>query len=603
MMKNWFFFFLLLPLVTFSCRKDSEDIRITQTDYQPPIVLVTGSLSGQIVGPDGTGISDVMVRVGSHAAVTNEAGLYQFRDIQMNARGTYVKAYKQGYFQGSDRLYVSNGSRNVSTIELKPKTIVGSFNGAQGGSVTVGGAEVSLPANGVIDAQNNTYTGTVQVVAAYMNPVANNIADIMPGGLFGVNTKGEEVMMASMGMVAVELLDGAGNALQVAPGKRATLQFTVPGSLLANAPAEIPLWYFDETDGVWIEEGSANLNGNLYVGEVSHFTDWNIDVPTDELVFVNGCFVYDDGSPAVSQHFRVVSLDNGWNFGYGSANTNGEFSGYIPANETIGFNVYDECGQLQSFSVGPFSDDANLGECFVINSADLATFSGQLTDCDGNGVDGGLVQIRWSYFSEVAVTDENGNFSLSLTSCTSNEVSVRGFDFLNSQSTETTSYSFTEDLDIGAIAACDNPLEEFIDASNDGTSDYFYLVGLSIDSLTVSPDSLIFASYSVISGEQISGTGIRTSINLYVSDLAPGNYSGNDVGFNYVSGGNSPGGSYRYLDCFVPCGSVTLNITSNGGPGGSLEGNYSGTSDGWDGNQQPLFNVPVSGTFRVRIPQ
>jgi hypothetical protein len=601
MMKNWLFFLLLLPLVTFSCRKDSEDISITQTNYQPPVVLVTGSLSGQVVGPDGTGISNVMVRVGSYAAVTNGAGLYQFRDIQMNARGTYVKAYKQGYFQGSDRLYVSNGSRNVSTIELKPKTNVGSFNGAEGGSVTVGGAQVSLPANGVIDAQNNTYTGTVQVVAAYMNPVANNIADIMPGGLFGVNTKGEEVMMASMGMVAVELQDGAGNELQVAPGKRATLQFTVPGSLLANAPAEIPLWYFDETDGVWIEEGSANLNGNLYVGEVSHFTDWNVDFPTGALVFVNGCFVYDDGSPAVSQHFRIVSLDNNLNYGYGSANTNGEFSGFVPANETIAFHAYDGCSQLQSFSVGPFSDDANLGECFVVNSAGLATLSGQLTDCDGNGVDGGLVQVRWSYFSEVAVTDENGNFSLSLTSCSNNEVSVRGFDFLNSESTETTSYSFTEDLDIGTIAACDNPLVEFINSNVDGEDVSFFLVNLSTDSLTFSPDSLTFLTYSVISGLRLSA--IRTTINLYVSDLAPGSYSGNDAGFNYFFGGNNPSGSYGYLDCFVPCSSVTVNITSNGGPGGLLEGNYSGTSDGWDGNQQPLLNVPVSGTFRVRIPQ
>ncbi len=58
-------------------------------------------------------------------------------------------------------------------------------------------------------------------------------------------------------MLVVELEGAGGEKLQIAPGHKVKLNMNIPQSLLASAPQNIPLWYFDETDGKWKEEGSA----------------------------------------------------------------------------------------------------------------------------------------------------------------------------------------------------------------------------------------------------------------------------------------------------------------------------------------------------------
>ena len=49
--------------------------------------------------------------------------------------------------------------------------------------------------------------------------------------------------------------------------------------MVGTAPETIPLWHYDKTTGLWKEEGTATKNGDKYVGTVTHFSDWNCDVP------------------------------------------------------------------------------------------------------------------------------------------------------------------------------------------------------------------------------------------------------------------------------------------------------------------------------------
>jgi hypothetical protein len=64
----------------------------------------------------------------------------------------------------------------------------------------------------------------------------------------------------------VELETETGATLQLAEGKPAIIKMKVPSSLVAAAPAQIPLWHFSETDGLWREQGLATLNNGWYSG-------------------------------------------------------------------------------------------------------------------------------------------------------------------------------------------------------------------------------------------------------------------------------------------------------------------------------------------------
>ena len=83
----------------------------------------------------------------------------------------------------------------------------------------------------------------------------------------------------------VEMVDDAGNKLQLASGQPAILTFTIPDTLLSLAPASIPLWYFNDSSGRWIQQGTAVKQGNTYVGQVGHFTYWNCDAPMGTVNF------------------------------------------------------------------------------------------------------------------------------------------------------------------------------------------------------------------------------------------------------------------------------------------------------------------------------
>jgi ABC-type sulfate transport system permease subunit len=101
----------------------------------------------------------------------------------------------------------------------------------------------------------------------------------MPGNLTGITINNEQKILQTYGMIAVEMEGSSGEALNIAGSKQATISFPIPSAMLANAPATIPLWHFDETIGVWKEEGTATKQGNAYVGVVTHFSFWNCDVP------------------------------------------------------------------------------------------------------------------------------------------------------------------------------------------------------------------------------------------------------------------------------------------------------------------------------------
>ncbi len=267
---------------------------------------VNTSIRGIVVDESKTPLSGVNVSFAGMNTATDENGWFRFNDVEVDKNRAFVKAETSGYFQGSRTFIPSENGTSLVRIMMLQKNVIGTVSASSGGELsTSSGAKVNLPANGFIDESGNAYNGIVAVSAKWLDPTHEDIAVFMPGDLLGEDAAGQEQGLESFGMMAVELTGTSGQELNLS--KNATLTFPVPASLLGAAPSTIPLWSFDEEEGIWKEEGSADLVGNEYIGQVSHFSFWNCDAPFP-LVELEGLLEYEDGSPVQSSLVSRILL-------------------------------------------------------------------------------------------------------------------------------------------------------------------------------------------------------------------------------------------------------------------------------------------------------
>lgn len=452
---------ILLSLVLTSCHKDIEEAGettttpVTQVDVKD---LTQGDVAGYIYDEAGAPMADVEVNVLNASTRTNEFGVFVFRDIDLDKNGTYIRANKSGYVFGSDMIYPDNAEINHSYIKMLQLTNTTTVNGANGGNVVVqGGGIISFPANSIANSDGVLHTGTVAVTAKRIAADDPNLGDVMPGALFAMDKDGFSRVLGTLGMVAVELRDANGNELNLADGVQATVQFPIAESQLADAPDQITLWSFDEAQGLWMEEGFANKDGNKYIGEVSHFSFWNCDAPFP-LVHVCGTAINADGSPAANMLVQVVA-NVLYPTAYGYTDSDGRFCGKMPKGEELTITIfYPGCQEEGfTFNVGPFDADTELDPVTLLNNE-----NGLITGtvyCDGTVVTNGTVVVNVTSQTLVFLTDDNGNytFNTSLFGCVDvSQGSIFAFNNETNEASATEVFSLTEDssIDLNTCGDC-----------------------------------------------------------------------------------------------------------------------------------------------------
>ena len=239
-----------------------------------------GLLLGVVYDTNGWPLADVTVRALDRSTVSNSDGYFSIADAPATDR-VVVRFAKADYVPVSLVTQVRGDEASYVTAVLAPLGLETTISASSGGTVSAGGASVTLPANSIVTEGGAAYTGTVQVALTPFDPTTAAGLAAFPGDFEGVRLDGTTVPIESFGFVDVTLTDLSGAALQLGPGKTATLSITVPAALSSRAPATIPLWYFDPVEGRWLEEGSATLSGSIYTGTVSHFTVWNVDMPRE----------------------------------------------------------------------------------------------------------------------------------------------------------------------------------------------------------------------------------------------------------------------------------------------------------------------------------
>lgn len=338
-----------------SCKKTNS------ASFSPPSEnLVTGSVAGRVTDLNNAPIGNASVTAGTVATTTDIDGQFTIKNAQLDKDAGFVKITMVGYFNGSRTFLTSTNAVNNVKIQLIPKTVSGNFATSSGGSVNVsGGGAVNFVAGSVVNAVTNAaYAGNVSVSTFYLNPADANFSQYMPGDLRGVNTSNQESILKVFGMASIEMDDANGEKLQLAAGKTATITLPIPSTMQANAPATIPLWYFDETKGLWKQEGIATKQNNTYVGTVAHFSFWTAGQLAQSII-LDATFKDSSGVPLSNNLVTITSPKYGTTNGY--TDSSGTVSGLVPSNDSLVMKVFNQNGEIYSQSIGPFATDTNLG--------------------------------------------------------------------------------------------------------------------------------------------------------------------------------------------------------------------------------------------------
>ena len=565
-----------LLVASIACNKYNATTPVS-TDTTPPEQTVTASLQGRVLDENGLPVQGAAVASGAATATTDVNGVFTFSNISLSSRFGYVTVKKQGYFMGSRSILTKAGSSNYVSIQLIPRVSKGSFAAATGGTITVKtGDTVTFTGSSVVTAATNgAYTGDVHVYAAYLDPTDANLSKYMPGDLRGIGLDGKETGLQSFGMMAVELEGDAGEKLQIAAGQKATLSWAIPASLQATAPATIPLWYFNDSTGRWIEQGTATRQGNTYIGQVGHFSYWNCDAPTGTVSF-NVHLKDQHGNPLAYAYIQFQAGDFGTRGGY--TDSSGYAQGMIPKGQSLLLQVVSDCGNmLAGVNVGPALTAQDLGTIVVTVTHAELTLTGTVVDCYDNPVSNGFVNAYLDGLNYRAMLVD-GAFTLPVNRCfnTSVPVVLTAVDLSGSQQNSKTITAGTGDVDAGQVSACGVDITQFINFSIGGSS---YTITTPPDKIGIT-FNLYYNKY-VISGE--NGSNYNPQINFRLPSMSgPGNYL-----LDSMTVAPTPN-SYYYQQESIPC-----TITTFGPVNGFIEGSFSGPV------YQGIKATTIEGTFKV----
>lgn len=452
---------LSIFLIISSCSKKEESPNpignnytnnptVPENKYIPPAVTFTTTVSGFVQDINGNPIQNAVVSTGNKTFTTDENGAFELIDAPFTGDFCYIKAQKSDYFTASTTIHGQAGSSYTTQLIMTAQKGLQSFNAAEAKTITLpSGAKVDFPANAIKRLDGTPYTGKVFVATEHINPADPNFSLLIPGGdLRAFGAEGNEVQLFSYGMLNVEIRDASGSYLQLAEGKKATLTMPVPANMQSKAPAIIPLWYFDENKGIWIEEGEAKLQNGIYTGEVSHFTPWNCDW-RGPRAFLKGILVDCEGEILPNTRVNVGQITI-------STNENGEWKCWVPAGIEIEIGSYNSSWRTNGSIIikAPILTEGQEYNIGKVSTKCQAKVKAKIKDCDNNPFNGyAILKVNTN---EIRVQIKNGNFNIEIFQNMGENASLAFFQPQKGQLTFTDIVLPVSEnkLDLGDITAC-----------------------------------------------------------------------------------------------------------------------------------------------------
>ena len=402
-----------------------------------------GRISGIVVDQDGVPLQGVTVSTpGTRRAVTDDGGVYSMAGVLRSGR-TVVTFAKEGYATTQGVANFQRGYRNVrcwlhqhygryaadrgcndvpGTVTLS-KTLLKagarqSLDSSIGGSLVEGGFKVTFPANAL------TASGTIDVSITPIDVSTAQLAGA-PGDFAARDVEGNRVQLESFSM-ADFVLTRNGRPVNLRRGATADIELLLPVTTRLRTGDSTPMWYFDTTSGLWIEEGSGLVGPSTVEADrlaifasVRHFTYWNSDMAIDSTC-TSGFVVDTAGNPLGGVSVEGFGVDYAGHSYTVPTDANGHYCIQVKTSGTTKLVASTMLGGITLLSqnsttvtTGSSQATCAAGGCLVapdiVLSMNTACVAGQVLDASGNPLADTIVQTSQG---AATTTDASGNFQL-----------------------------------------------------------------------------------------------------------------------------------------------------------------------------------------------
>ena len=354
----------------------SGDVAITVEPYGSLSVSVSGTVRSHTSHAPVSG-ARVMFSQNSDGtphlvgeAVTDAGGGYAL-EVPARPGRLAVNVDAEGFAEQSEIVALGDAaSSRIVHLDLVPVQASQPFAATEGVEVLVDGQPVvSLPANAVVNAAGEAHRGQAVASVAVLDPSKD--PSVMPGDFLQWDVDANApAPIESYGAVDVRLAAVDGAPLQL--GSSSAARVAIPlasGRSPADAPPEMPLYYWSTELGYWIEEGRARLvetaEGHwAYIGAVTHFTTWNADVAY-ESVWVSGCVADSNGKPVGHAEVAARGIDYAGTSS-ATADGNGRFEIRVRPDSEIELVAASRDESSDAMTLATGAEDSSLEECLAL---------------------------------------------------------------------------------------------------------------------------------------------------------------------------------------------------------------------------------------------
>jgi uncharacterized protein YfaP (DUF2135 family) len=339
----------------------------------PPQPTQPGSIAGRVLSADtALPVAGATVTAGGTTVTTGADGTFTIPGLTQADR-VPVTITAPGHAQ-IVRITSVTGSI-VTTVPTQMLTIAASvsIDAAVGGAATVPGspAQVTVPAGAIV---TSTGTAPTQAVLVRVTPINLTQSPGLLTGDYRTTNNGADAWLESFGAASVVLTDAAGGSYNFATGQSATIR--IPASTRASTlPNSVPLYWFNEATGLWVQEGTATLGGTApnqyYEGSIARAGDWTA-AQVISTVLVSGCVVDETGAAVTrarveAEGVTYSGMSNALTDGYGN------FSVPVRTNATAIVSARSATSLSNARAATTTTTNLNIGNpCLVFSDAAIS---------------------------------------------------------------------------------------------------------------------------------------------------------------------------------------------------------------------------------------